>query len=237
MAINYPTSLDAWTNPDGTGTLAADNVPLTHHAHHSNHYDAIEALEARVGITGSADATSLTKRIAVLETATTAEAVPPALNGFTAWTWDPARLSTNQVTPVLGTLQVVALWAPTALSITNAYCIYAGAATTPTSCRIAVYSGAGALLATSGHVAPAFGLKAYAVSASVSAGLFYLGLWQAAAAAADYVVGPEVNGYMNANLVAATSRFATANTGLTTTAPATIGTKTLAAKPIWAAVS
>lgn len=63
MATNFPTSLDALTNPQGTDSVAA--VP--HAAQHANANDAIEALQARVGVTGSAIATSLTNRIAVLE--------------------------------------------------------------------------------------------------------------------------------------------------------------------------
>ena len=65
MATNFPTSLDALTNPQGTDSVAA--VP--HAAQHANANDAIEALQARVGVTGSAIATSLTNRIAVLESA------------------------------------------------------------------------------------------------------------------------------------------------------------------------
>jgi len=65
MATNFPTSLDALTNPQGTDSVAA--VP--HAAQHANANDAIEALQARVGVTGSTVATSLTNRIAVLESA------------------------------------------------------------------------------------------------------------------------------------------------------------------------
>jgi hypothetical protein len=63
MATNFPTSLDALTNPQGTDSVAA--VP--HAAQHANANDAIEALQARVGVTGSTVSTSLTNRIAVLE--------------------------------------------------------------------------------------------------------------------------------------------------------------------------
>jgi hypothetical protein len=65
MATNFPTSLDALTNPQGTDSVAA--VP--HAAQHANANDAIEALQARVGVTGSTVSTSLTNRIAVLESA------------------------------------------------------------------------------------------------------------------------------------------------------------------------
>lgn len=78
MATSYPGAIDNFTNPDGGGSLAASTpTGEAHHILHANAYDAIEALEVRVGITGSADATSLTKRIAVLEAAG-----GPAIGGF-----------------------------------------------------------------------------------------------------------------------------------------------------------
>jgi hypothetical protein len=65
MATNFPTSLDALTNPQGTDSVAA--VP--HAAQHANANDAIEALQAKVGINGSTNAASLDKRVATLENA------------------------------------------------------------------------------------------------------------------------------------------------------------------------
>ena len=55
MAINYPTSLDALTNPvDGDKT---DNP--NHADQHANENDILEALEAKVGVDSSAVVTSL----------------------------------------------------------------------------------------------------------------------------------------------------------------------------------
>jgi len=65
MATNFPTSLDALTNPQGTDSVQA--VP--HAAQHANANDAIEALQAKVGINGSTNASSLDKRVATLENA------------------------------------------------------------------------------------------------------------------------------------------------------------------------
>ena len=66
MAINFPTSLDALTNP--VAGDATNSVTVPHATQHANANDAIEALEARVGITGSAVTSSLTYRTATLET-------------------------------------------------------------------------------------------------------------------------------------------------------------------------
>lgn len=56
MAITYPTTLDAFTNPGATETLGG-SAP-THSTHHANLNDAVEALEAKVGVNSSAVTTS-----------------------------------------------------------------------------------------------------------------------------------------------------------------------------------
>lgn len=56
MATSFPGGLDTFVDPNGT-TDTLESVP--HDAQHSNANDAIEALEAKVGIDGSAVATSL----------------------------------------------------------------------------------------------------------------------------------------------------------------------------------
>lgn len=58
MAINFPTSLDTFSNPTGTDLLENATAALDHDVQHSNANDAIEALEAKVGVTSSAVTTS-----------------------------------------------------------------------------------------------------------------------------------------------------------------------------------
>lgn len=55
MATDFPTGLDALTNPAAANTLASPS----HAGQHTNANDAIEALEAKVGVDGSVVATSL----------------------------------------------------------------------------------------------------------------------------------------------------------------------------------
>ena len=62
MSTNYPGALDALTNPSATDGLTG------HAAQHANANDAIEALQAKVGVNGSAVATSLDYRISAAET-------------------------------------------------------------------------------------------------------------------------------------------------------------------------
>lgn len=61
MSTNFPTALDALTNP------AATDVLTGHAAQHSNANDAIEALQAKVGVNSSAVATSLDYKVSALE--------------------------------------------------------------------------------------------------------------------------------------------------------------------------
>jgi len=60
MATDFPTGIDALTNPTATDYL---NSP-SHAGQHANANDAIEALEAKVGINSSAVTTSLDYKVA-----------------------------------------------------------------------------------------------------------------------------------------------------------------------------
>tara|TARA_B110000503_G_scaffold143761_1_gene248173 strand:- start:7446 stop:7919 length:474 start_codon:yes stop_codon:yes gene_type:complete len=59
VATNFPASLDALTNPISSDTLESPD----HAGQHADANDAIEALEAKVGINGSAVATSLDYKV------------------------------------------------------------------------------------------------------------------------------------------------------------------------------
>jgi hypothetical protein len=63
MATNFPTSLDALTNPSGTDSMSSPS----HAGQHADANDAIEALEAKVGVNGSAVTTSHEYRINSIE--------------------------------------------------------------------------------------------------------------------------------------------------------------------------
>lgn len=57
MAITFPTTLDALTNPSSSDNL--NTAGVLHDVQHSDENDAIEALEAKVGVNGSAVTTSI----------------------------------------------------------------------------------------------------------------------------------------------------------------------------------
>ena len=63
MTTNFPTSVDAFTNPTSNDTL--DNPP--HDQQHADINDAMEAVQTKIGADGSAVSSSLDYRVAALE--------------------------------------------------------------------------------------------------------------------------------------------------------------------------
>jgi hypothetical protein len=82
MAINFPTSLDVFTDPTSSDQL---NLP-SHSGLHTDINSAVEALEAKVGVDGSAVATSLEYRIAQLEAAGSPIVKVAAFTSSGTWT-------------------------------------------------------------------------------------------------------------------------------------------------------
>ena len=60
MTTNFPSSIDAFTNPTSADTL--DNPP--HDQQHADINDAMEAVQAKIGVDGSADTGSLDYKVA-----------------------------------------------------------------------------------------------------------------------------------------------------------------------------
>lgn len=67
MAVNFPVSLDSFSNPSPTDYQ--DIVP--HSTQHANLNDAVELLQAKVGINGSADTNSLDYKVTQVNPLTT----------------------------------------------------------------------------------------------------------------------------------------------------------------------
>jgi hypothetical protein len=63
MATSFPSSLDSFTNPSASDAL--DSVSVPHADQHANINDAVEALQAKVGVDGSAVASSLDYKVDV----------------------------------------------------------------------------------------------------------------------------------------------------------------------------
>jgi hypothetical protein len=79
MAVNFPASLDSFTNPASNSSVANPS----HAQQHADANDAIEALQAKVGADNSAVTTSLDYRVRTLENASVdTEAIQDIVGGM-----------------------------------------------------------------------------------------------------------------------------------------------------------
>ncbi len=164
-------------------------------------------------------------------------------HGYAAWTTDP--LSASVATPILtnGLMYVarLKLAAAATVSTVSVYVTTGGTTLTSGQSRLALFDASRVLLATSADQSAAWataGLKAAAVTPqALPAGYCFVGLWANGVALPTLACGTSLAaGLVNAGLSAPNLRFATADTGLTTTAPGTVGAMTAAAASIWVAL-
>lgn len=165
----------------------------------------------------------------------------PYDHGFLTWAFDPAHATGTYTLATAGTVYSVDLKIATATTISNI--VYgvttAGGTLTASQCFVGLYQN-GVLLGTSAATSTAWastGLKTTALASPVAVQqgivtvvFFFNGTTGPTLAAGSSTV---VN---NAGISAATSRFATADTGKTTAFPATLGTKSALAQSPWVAI-
>lgn len=239
MATSYPSGLDAWTNPTSTDTLDSATVP--HDVQHANANDAIEAIEAELGTLPKGSYGSVRARLEALE----GEGWTPAQLGFKQWNYDPVNFQAGTVLPANGTLYVQKLYTPVSLSVTNVIyqVVTAGATLTANQNFAGLYSAAGALLGSTADQSTGWtsvGTRTMALTGgpfTVAAGFFYVALYSNGTTRPSMARTGNNIGGMNGLLSAANSRWASANTGLTTALPATLGAFTATNLAFWAAVS
>lgn len=166
--------------------------------------------------------------------------------GYRAWSFDGACAVNTQILTA-GTLNVVRLWLDEfggVSPIASVSTVVATAGATLTNVGFALYSAAGALLTSSvnanGATATAFqtvGLKVVTfTSQNISPGSFYVAFWTTGTTQPT-LAGGSTRASMNGPLATPNLRFATANTGLTTTAPSTLGAQTGAPTALWVAAA
>lgn len=163
-----------------------------------------------------------------------------------AWAYDPTGNTASTVAlGTAGTLYVIKLHVGAPTSITNIVMDVnaAGASLTTGQCFAALYNAStGALVGTTADQSTAWtttGIKTMALSGgpfSVSEGYYYVAVWF------NGTTGPAFSrtqgtSIINVGLAATASRWGTANTSITTTAPSTLGTIAAASNSYWAAVS
>lgn len=230
MAINYPTSLDAWTNPTAADTLAT----TPHSEHHGRHYDAIEALEAKVGADASAVAGTYDYELS-------RQGVYPArTSGFVGWSFDPGMSGQSTTPGTTGQLLLTRFHVARPVTITNLHVIPTAAGTV-TASFLALYTSAGALLsqsATGGSwVANTPKTYALGVAQPVAAGDYYAGMWLVFTGSPTCLANPGAaigqSAVCNIGTAAPNFRCATADAGLVATAPANFTTQTGSVKMFW----
>lgn len=177
-----------------------------------------------------------------------ATAAVPAQAGdhnYLAWTADPLTCGLPALLITNGLLYVARLKLPNSATVTNlhVYVTTAGSVLTANRSFAALFSSSRGLLSQTADQSTAWGsaglaTMALTASQSVGAGFVWVGVWSTGVALPTLAAGTTLAaGLSNAGLTAPNLRFATADTGLTTTAPATIGSQTGSALAIWAALS
>ena len=168
----------------------------------------------------------------------------PSDHSLISWAYEPAvSVSTSSPLTPAGTLFLVRLHMPVAQNVTNIelWLTTAGATLTSGQCFAALYQG-GSLLGTTADQSTNWassGKQTMAISGgavAVAAADVYVGLWY------NGTTGPaplraNSSGAVNYKLATASARWVTANTGLTTSAPGTLGAFSSLSTAYWAGLS
>lgn len=170
----------------------------------------------------------------------------PTWHGLLGWTYDVANCASSTIIPTGGTINLAKIFTPVGITITTLWTQVQTGGASLTNVGFGLWSSAGALLASTvnsaGATAVAFqgtGSKQVTVaSTTIAAGAaFYVGFWFTGTTMPTIVRA--TNSFIeNINLTSPNFRFATADTGLTTTAPSNLATpQANAAAAWWAGVS
>ena len=236
MASSYPGALDTLTNP--VGTDYQDTVD--HAAQHTNANDAIEAIETELGIDPAGTYTDLVTRLNADETVGWDA---DALN-YKAMNYDPMLCTTQTALTTDGTVYVQKLWVPVG-TLTNIVVVVgtAGATLTAGQNFAGLYDDSkNSVRFTADQSTPwvSTGLKTMALTSTYSntvARYMYVVLWANGTTRPAFSRSPGNNAALNGALSAANARWASADTGRTTTGPATLGAFTATTNPYWVAIS
>lgn len=173
----------------------------------------------------------------------------PADHGLISWSGDPTMINSTvtlaTAAGAAGTVFVVRLHCPVAQNVTNVLIALTsgGSGLLSSQCLAGLYQ-SGTLLGTTADQSgnwTSSGLKTMALSGgpvAVSAGDLYVAFFYNGTNSPTLLRGSAQNTTItNAGLSAAVSRFATANTGQTTSLPASLGALTANLSSVWAAIS
>jgi hypothetical protein len=149
-------------------------------------------------------------------------------HGLIAWSMDPASAASSQVATI-GTLQLVRLYVPVPCTVTGIILSAVTAGSGLTNCFTALFDASRNLLGQSANLATLWGSTSgdkkgdLASPVSIATpGYVLAGFWQGGGTSPAWARGTALTGTLNNwNLTGSNLRFATSNTGLSTTAPST----------------
>jgi hypothetical protein len=246
MPTNFPGALDDFS-PNPVPTDPRSNPSLAGKI--TNLSDAMEAVQATVGVTNSAVPTSLEYRVDALESAPAVSGSPGPLEMPTAiagWVCDPLFIdSTTIPRAAAGTLTLVAIYLPEPATVDGAYMFSNTVSATATFCGLWQHAAGGALLATSPNhgailnpgLAQVF--LPFTAPVALPKGWVYYGFWFTGGGVTNSITGKaglNLSALTNSLTVASQRRAGTADTGLTTTFPATLGAQLQTTSAPWAAL-
>jgi hypothetical protein len=171
----------------------------------------------------------------------------PSDQGLVTWTMDVMTATANSILPAVGTLYLVRVHVPIAASVTNilAAITNAGSGLKSGQCFAGLWNASsGALVGATADQSANWattGVKTMALSGgkvNLDAGDYYIGIYANGSTLPNFARGNNQIGgaFANAGL-SGNFRVATANTGLTSSPPATLGTLTAANTSWWLALS
>lgn len=160
--------------------------------------------------------------------------------GFLAWNYDIALGTGSFALPGTGLTYVMKVQVPVACTVTNivVYLSVIGVTLTAGQSFVALYDGSKNKLSTSADQAATFagttGFKSIplSVAQAISPGSYFVVVWANGSTMPSFRAAFS-SASANTNLSAANSRWATADSSITTSGPATLGTLTASASSVW----
>jgi len=163
----------------------------------------------------------------------------PSDHTLKTWSYDPIAAVNNSL-PTVGTAYVVKVKIPVSTTLSNLYYTVGTAGNTVSNAYIALYQ-SGTLLAQSadiGSTLASTGNKTATITpTSVAAGYAQIVFWVGAATTAPALARGASSAGMNIGLTSTGLRYSTADTGLTTTGPSSLGSQTTSNIAFWVGAS
>ncbi len=168
----------------------------------------------------------------------------PTDYGLLGWTFDPALAGSATILPTAGAVRLARIKLPSAATITNIHILVTTAGATLTSGQnfAALWTNTGTLLAQSTDQTTPWastGYKTMALSApqAVAGGMVVGGVWSNGTTLPTLARATALSAAVHNLGLASGVRYSAADTGLTTTAPATLAAENGSSTSYWFGVS